>query len=65
MTDNRERDEETLFVALEQLGKTLDLMQGLFDRIERHLAERRKDSAAASDEQPKLTPDIPDSYTLH
>jgi hypothetical protein len=66
MADNKEhRNEEALFVALEQLGKALDMMQGLFTRIEQHMADTRSDAAVASDEEPALSPDVPDSYTLH
>ncbi len=65
MADSKDhRDDDTLIMALEQLGKALDMMQGLFSRIEAHMAETRE-TGAADDDQPRLTPDIPDSYTLH
>ena len=65
MADSKNhRDDDTLLVALEQLGKALDMMQGLFSRIEAHMAETGE-AGPAEDGQPRLTADIPDSYTLH
>ena len=59
------RQDETLLVALEQLGKALDMMQGLFARIEDRVNEA---TAEAEEQDPKhapLTPDMPDSTTIH
>ena len=59
------RQDETLLVALEQLGKALDMMQGLFARIEDRVNEA---TAQAEEQDPKkapLTPDMPDSTTIH
>lgn len=66
MADNKNhRDDQTLIVALEQLGKALDMMQGLYARIEQRMADVRNDSAATGDDQPALTAEVPESYTLH
>lgn len=59
------RQDETLLVALEQLGKALDMMQGLFARIEDRVNEAKRE---AEQQDPKLTPltaDRPDSSTVH
>jgi hypothetical protein len=63
MADNRDHhDDDTLIVALEQLGKALDMMQGLYARIEQRMADARN---KPGDDQPALTADIPETYTLH
>lgn len=65
MADSKNhRDDDTLFEALEQLGKALGMMQSVFSRIEAHVAESRE-ADAANDDPLCLTADIPDSYTLH
>ena len=65
MADEKEpRQDETLVIALEQLGQALDMMQGLFARIEAHMAESA-DSQGDRDEQAVLTDEVPDAYTLH
>jgi len=57
--------DETLLVALEQLGKALDMMQGLFARIESHVHQANTESEDPDPRQAPLTPDIPDSTTIH
>lgn len=59
------RQDETLLVALEQLGKTLDMMQSLFARIEAQVADTREPPESPDPEHAPLTPDFPDSYTVH
>jgi len=59
------RQDETLLVALEQLGKALDMMQGLFARIEDRVNEATAESEEQDPKQTPLTPDIPDSTTIH
>ncbi len=59
------RQDETLLVALEQLGKALDMMQGLFARIEDRVNEATAQAEEQDPKQAPLTPDMPDSTTIH
>lgn len=57
--------DETLLVALEQLGTALDMMQCLFARIEAQVAGAPEPAEQAEREHAPLTPDIPDYTTVH
>ena len=56
-------DDETLLIALEQLGKGLDMLQELFNRIEAYVAA--PDPQTSQSEPPRLTADIPVDRTVH
>lgn len=55
--------DETLLIALEQLGKGLDMLQGLFNRIEAYVAAPEHDGPHS--EYPRLTTEIPVDRTVH
>lgn len=57
------RDDETLLIALEQLGKGLDMLQGLFIRIEDYVTAPEPDGPHSS--YPRLTAEIPINRTVH
>ena len=57
------RDDETLLIALEQLGKGLDMLQGLFNRIEAYVTAPEPDGPHS--EYPRLTAEIPADRTVH
>ena len=61
---NTEQD-ETLLIALDQLGKALDMMQGLFARIEDHINESSADTEQSQTEIQVLTADKPIGSTVH
>ena len=66
MKDHKDlRQDETLLVALEQLGKALDMMQSLFARIEDHVNEATTEPEEQDSRRAPLTPDMPDSTTIH
>ena len=56
-------DDETLLIALEQLGKGLDMLQGLFIRIEAYVAAPEVDGSQS--EYPRLTAEVPMDRTVH
>ena len=64
MSEQRnQQHDETLLIALEQLGKGLDMLQSLFNRIEDYVAAPEPDSAHS--EYPRLTAEIPTDRTVH
>jgi hypothetical protein len=60
---NDHRDDETLLIALEQLGKGLDMLQGLFNRIEAYVTAPEADGPHST--YPRLTAEIPLDRTVH
>lgn len=57
--------DETLIVALDQLGKALDMMQGLFDRIEDHVSQGGANPEQPQTETQVLTAEKPAGSTVH
>lgn len=56
-------EDDTLLIALEQLGKGLDMLQSLFIRIESYVTAREADDGHSG--HPRLTPEIPAKRTIH
>lgn len=59
---DRSKD-DALFMALEQSGKGLDMLQGLFNRIEAYIAA--PEAAGPYSAYPRLTAEIPLDRTVH
>lgn len=57
------QDDETLLITLEQLGKGIDMLQGLFNRIEACLKAPEPDGPHS--EYPRMTAEIPIDRTVH
>ncbi|KZX56812.1 hypothetical protein A3709_03250 [Halioglobus sp. HI00S01] len=55
--------DEAVLIALEQIGKTLQLMESLFQHLEQHVHSRLSEEQEA--EQIRLDFDIPSERTVH
>ena len=63
--DKELHQDETLLVALEQRGQALEMMQELFARIESHVHQAITEPEEPDPRNAPLTPDVPDSSTIH
>ena len=54
---------EAVLIALEQIGKTLQMMESLFQRLEQHVHSRHGETQESG--QIQLDFDIPSERTIH
>ncbi len=64
MTSKKTCDpDETMLIALEEIGHTLQVMESLYQRLEQHVHSRVGEAQESG--HPQLDHDIPSERTVH